>query len=221
MNTSRKLISCIPIGWRRVARSVRKAVRYHYRYMRLRLAVRSGLPLKIIVGAAETWQSGWYSTNEQWLDITNPCSWARIFKSRALISHVVAEHVFEHLTEQEAARALMLISKHMIRHGRIRIAVPDGYNPNTEYIRHVGINGLGDDAGDHKQLLNVESLSKLLIGSGFDISIIEGYDAGGILIKNEWCQDDGFVIRSRQNDIYRSWSFPDASTSLIIDGVLV
>ena len=109
--------------------------------------------------------------------------------------------------------------KHLVVGGRIRIAVPDGFNPNPDYIRHVSVNGIGDDATDHKQLLNFDTLSDMLIRSGCDIEHIEGYQSNGKLLVKKWSLSDGFIRRSRQNKTDNSWNFPDASTSLIVDGI--
>lgn len=175
--------------------------------------------MKIIVGAAETWQPGWYSTNEQWLDITREKDWQAVFKGKRLITHVVAEHVFEHLTPGQSRTALTLIAAHLVDGGRVRIAVPDGYHPDEDYLRHVGIGGIGDDAADHKQLLTVDSLSALLTEAGFRPHHIEGYDAGGTLVARGWSAEDGHIRRSRVNSLNSPWSFVDADTSLIVDGV--
>ena len=72
---------------------------------------KQGRANKIIVGAAETHQSGWHSTNEQWLDITKRKDWEKIFENKGRIKSIVAEHVFEHLTEEESKTALALILK--------------------------------------------------------------------------------------------------------------
>ena len=95
--------------------------------------------MNIILGAAETAQKGWYSTNEQWLNITKEGDWKRIFRGESLLWRVVAEHVFEHLSAEEAGLALKYVYQHMRSGGKIRIAVPDGYHPNREYLLHVGI----------------------------------------------------------------------------------
>ena len=137
--------------------------------------------MRIIVGAAETYQAGWFSTNEQWLDITKKADWESVFPVKGNVTHVLAEHVFEHLTAEEAAKALSFIFETLAPMGRVRIAVPDGFNPDPEYIRHVGINGIGADASDHKQLLNKVSLQKLLSTAGFQIEFLEGYDEEGKL----------------------------------------
>lgn len=213
----------LPPGLKKPVRKSLKFIRYTYRRAMITIPVLQGQPIRIILGAAETYQDGWYSTNEQWLDITRTDHWRNVFKCKKLLTHMVAEHVFEHLSYEECQRTLKNISDHMEKGGRIRIAVPDGYNPDPEYLRHVGIAGIGDDAADHKQLLNVDILSGLLQEAGFEVSHLEGYTKTGELIKKPYLKEDGFIWRSRVNhavqDNKKPWSFPDAQTSLIVDGV--
>lgn len=175
--------------------------------------------MKIIVGAAETHQKGWLATNEQWLDITKEEDWYRYFKDEKRISHIVAEHVFEHLTLEEAKAALVNMSKRLTHDGRIRIAVPDGYNPDKVYIEHVDIGGVGDDASDHKQLLNIDIIRKIMLDCELTPNHIEGYTRDGQLVQQIWLAQDGFIQRSRQNKLVKKWQFPDAATSLIVDGM--
>lgn len=196
----------------------RKHLRYNARKYILKLAIKRNTELKIILGAAETYQEGWLSTNEQWLDITNKNHWVEHFGEKKLISRMVAEHVFEHLTDDEVSKALKNIKRHLVDGGKIRIAVPDGYNPNPDYIRHVCIGGIGDDARDHKQLFNIDSLSRLMINAGLKVEHVEGYKQNGELIQNQWLKEDGFILRSRQNNSLESWNFEDATSSLIVDG---
>ncbi len=198
-----------------------KTVKYRWRRYRIIAAVARGDPLRIIVGAAETWQEGWYATNEDWLDITSARDWHAVFKGKRIITHVLAEHVFEHLSYEECRVALGHIRGHMKAGGRIRVAVPDGYHPDGNYLSHVGIGGIGDDAADHKQLLTVDTLSALMLEAGFRPHHVEGYDSHGSLIRNEYSADDGFVHRSRANAAPgdgNAWGFVDADTSLIVDG---
>lgn len=199
-----------------------KAVKYNYRKAVIKKVLKNEGELKIIVGAAETYQEGWYSTNEQWLDITRDDHWKNIFSRKVCLTHVVAEHVFEHLTYEEAGRSLSYIYDHMLSGGRVRIAVPDGYNPNPVYLKHVGICGIGDDAADHKQLLNVEVLSRLLEAAGFKANHLEGYNAEGALVQADYSTQNGYVMRSRMHnndEVKPKWAFPDAETSLIVEGV--
>lgn len=210
----------LPIAVRRLIRLVVKSIRYRWRLILIRRAIKKNDTLKIILGAAETSQQGWYSTNEQWLDIAKSDDWDRIFNNRHIVTNMVAEHVFEHLTTEDVRSALGNIRKHLIEGGRLRIAVPDGYNPSAEYIEHVKVAGCGDDAADHKQLFNIDTISEFLKDAGFQqVQIIEGYDAGGNLIAKEWGKQDGYIRRSRQNPREHNWSFPDACTSLIVDAL--
>ena len=212
----------LPVWLKAPMRCTIKAVKYRWRRYRITAPVSRGDSLKIIVGAAETWQEGWYTTNEDWLDITSAEDWRTVFKGKRIITHVLAEHVFEHLTHDECRIALTHINGHMNKGGRIRVAVPDGYHPDSDYLRHVGIGGIGDDAADHRQLLTVDTLSALMTETGFRPHHIEGYDSDGRLVQKEYSAEDGFIYRSRENETPESrkqWGFVDADTSLIVDGI--
>ena len=132
--------------------------------------------------------------------------------------------MFEHLTKEQTEIALRQIHKHMIPNGTIRIAVPDGNNPNKDYIKHVRIKGIGADAADHKQLLTFESLKQSLQLAGFTVNLVEGYTKDGALIQNVPDARLGDIRRTRSKNANAhtadaaGWSFPDANTSLIVDG---
>ena len=110
----------------------------------------------------------------------------------------------------------------MKKNAKIRIAVPDGYNPDRTYIKNVCINGIGDDAQDHKQLLNKDILFEILNKSNFKPILVEGYDKNKNLTSKKFSNDEGFIRRSRQNkdiNLEKIWGFKDSKTSLIVDGV--
>ena len=65
---------------------VRKFLRYSLRKRRLETAIRENSTIKIIVGAAETYQSGWFATNEQWLDITKESHWRNLFNGKKILA---------------------------------------------------------------------------------------------------------------------------------------
>ena len=98
----------IPRSLKAPARRAVKTVKYRWRRHRIAAPVSHGEPLRIIVGAAETWQTGWYSTNEDWLDITSAEDWQAVFKGKPILTHVLAEHVLEHLTHDECRTALSI-----------------------------------------------------------------------------------------------------------------
>jgi predicted SAM-dependent methyltransferase len=219
----RALKSIVPSGMRHQLRLAQKRIVYFSRRQCIRIPVAAGKSMKVIVGAAMTHQAGWYATNEQWLDITQAGDWQRVFRGKALLTNLLAEHVFEHLTPDETRRTLHNIARHMAPGGRVRIAVPDGYHPDPTYIRHVGIAGIGADAEDHKQLLNSDSLQQYLEDAGFQADLQEGYRRDGELVQKALQVDDGAVIRSRSNGHTMAgragWEFVDANTSLVIDGI--
>jgi predicted SAM-dependent methyltransferase len=224
-NVMRNMLKvAVPGDVRRQLRQMQKILVYFARRQSLRMPVAADRPIKIIVGAAMTHQDGWYSTNEQWLDIAREAHWQQVFQGKALLSHLLAEHVFEHLTAEETRRALALVVRHMRTSGRIRIAVPDGYHPDPTYLRHVGIAGIGADAEDHKQLLTSDSLMAYLHEAGFAPELKEGYRSDGTLVQLPLDADAGVVMRSRGNERTRAgragWDFVDANTSLVVDGTL-
>ncbi len=174
----------------------------------------------LILGAALTNQKGWFSTNEDWLDICKEDHWNRLFNSQKRVKRVLAEHVFEHLTVVEMRNSLKLIFENMVEGGSLRIAVPDGNNPNQEYRKNCGINGIGADASDHKQFLTYEFLSREVEKIGFQNILVEGYLKNKELVSKHVNDTLGRVIRSRSNEVNLSkkgWDFHDSNTSLIID----
>jgi len=198
-----------------------KYILYNFRYIILKYSVFKNNDLKIILGAATTSQKGWLSTNEQWFDIRYEKNWEKLFKKKNILSNILAEHVFEHLTYEELDSALSHANHYLKKGGKLRIAVPDGYNPSEEYIKNVNINGIGADAQDHKQLLNFDILNKLLIRNNFSCNILEGYK-NNELIQNKFNDFDGFIIRTRKRkniNLDPDWFFEDSGTSLIVDAI--
>ena len=196
---------------------------YKYRFIKLKIYLKlSNENVNLILGAALTKQKGWFSTNEEWFNIVRQSHWRRLFNSRKKrVERVLAEHVFEHLTLDEMRKALNLIYKHMVYGGSLRIAVPDGNNPNEEYRDHCGIKGIGADASDHKQFITFELLSYEVEKIGFKCQLKEGYLKNKKLISTPLNRNLGEVIRSRSNKIAlkdkKGWGFVDANSSLIVD----
>ena len=213
---------CIP---KKIRISIRIAIKFFYykfRYIKIKIYLKfTKNNINLIVGAALTTQRDWFSTNEEWLDVTNANHWNRLFNREKRIERILSEHVFEHLTINEMRVALRLIYDHMILGGTLRIAVPDGNHPSDIYRKHCGINGIGADANDHKQFLTFEKLSLEAEKCGFQCYLIEGYKANKKLVKKYFNNDRGRVIRTRNNLLEEEnkdgWYFEDANTSLIID----
>jgi predicted SAM-dependent methyltransferase len=113
---------------------------------------------------------------------------------------------------------LALAFRHLKPGGCFRFAVPDGYNPDKDYIEAVKVNGTGPDAADHKVLYTIDTLQPVLEAAGFEVRPLEYSDAAGAFHAADWSDDNGRVIRSRR---YDSRNTPTAIrySSLIVDAL--
>ena len=218
----RRIYSHLPFNFRFNVRRLFKFFLYKFRFLNLKIAILFKKDIKLILGAALTNQKGWYSSNEEWLDISNSFHWQRLFSKKRNLSNALAEHVFEHLTVKEMEKTIILIHKYLKKQGTLRIAVPDGNHPDREYREYTGINGIGPDASDHKQFIKYEFIKELLESKGFKCNLIEGFLSDGRLVKNKIKNELGFINRSRSNKKFivpKEWNFKDSNTSLIIDAI--
>lgn len=172
--------------------------------------------VNVVVGASGCRRRGWITSEQEFLDLLREEHWKRVFRWRK-IDRLLAEHVFEHLSIEEAGVALRICHKYMKKGGRFRIAVPDGYSPNKEYIESVEPGGTGVGSDDHKTLFNVDSLESLLTAAGFFVSRLEYFNANGEFQQKTWSSDDGMITRSRAFDP-RNSAQQIRYTSLILDG---
>jgi predicted SAM-dependent methyltransferase len=182
---------------------------------RLKHAVRSGEPLRIVVGSGGIGQAGWIMTDREILDLLRPRDWQRFFEKNS-ISAIFAEHVWEHLTLAEGSAAATTCHDYLTPGGRLRIAVPDGFHPDPGYIEEVKVGGSGAGAADHKVLYNHQTLGSALAQVGFEIELLEYFDAAGEFHATDWNPDEGLVRRSRRFDP-RNHDGRLRYTSLIVD----
>jgi predicted SAM-dependent methyltransferase len=150
--------------------------------------------MKIIVGAQSTQQIGWTSLQKLDLDIRDERSWARMFQPNSLDA-VLAEHVLEHLTYAEAAEAARNCFRYLKPDGYFRIAVPDGFHPEPNYIAWVRPE-TGWNGDDHKFLFNYRNLTDLLSNAGFSVRLLEWFDENGTFHKQRWNYLNGAISRS-------------------------
>ncbi len=165
-----------------------------YRISKLKVLVQFR-PLRIVVGSAGIVQPGWIDTDIDQLNLLNDRDWQRYFRPDS-IEAILAEHVWEHLTEEEGALALTLCSKYLKPGGYLRIAVPDGYFPDPDYIRYVEPGGVGPGADDHKVLYNYQSLTTAARGAGLEVDLLEYFDEHGRFHYTAWDPREGMVHRS-------------------------
>jgi len=197
------------------------AMRNDYRHARQRDALKQALhklaAKKIIVGSASTQQEGWLSTNYPTLDLADDRTFAAL-TGTGTVANFLAEHVWEHLSPEDAARACGNCFAYLKPGGVLRIAVPDGLHTDADYIAQVKPGGYGPGADDHKVLYDYRTLSALLEQAGFKIRLLEWFDEQGRFHHEDWDAADGFVMRSTSND-QRNRENPTAYTSLIIDAI--
>lgn len=176
--------------------------------------------MKLIVGAGGTTQDGWISTEESQLDILNPKDFSKLLNGLLGFENVLAEHVLEHLTNSEISIALRNVNDYMVLGGRFRIAVPDGYHPDKDYIDYVKPKDSDVGTELHKVLLNYRILSLLLEEAGFETKLLEWWDENHVFHSNPWNEIDGRVDRCLANDARNNDGKPHY-TSLIVDAFKV
>ncbi len=174
--------------------------------------------LKIIIGSASTKQDGWISTNYPLLDLTNESTFSILFNKPESVSNFLAEHVWEHLSLDESAIACRNCFFFLKKGGRLRIAVPDGFHSDADYISQVKPGGYGPGAHDHKVLYNYQTLSAILKNTGFIVKQLEWFDENNCFHFEDWDVEDGMIMRSTRFDL-RNKKNLTAYTSLIIDAI--
>lgn len=182
------------------------------RRIKLRLQIAASSNLRVVIGAGETKYRDWISTDIQTLNLLNDSDWRSLF-NRNSISNLLAEHVWEHLSETQGLAGARNCFEYLKPGGRLRIAVPDGYSPDPKYIEHVNV---GRDG--HQVLYNYQSLGSLLEKAGFKIELLEYFDKNGAFHSTAWEEADGMVGRSIRFDSRNTVGKP-VYTSLIVDGI--
>jgi predicted SAM-dependent methyltransferase len=172
---------------------------------------------KVIIGAAGIPCPGWVETEQHLLDVNERSSFLQYWRP-ASISAFLAEHVWEHLEEESAEIANRNCFEFLEPGGWLRLAVPDGFKPDPEYVDWVRPGGTGPGAEDHKILYNYKMLRAKLERSGFRVVLLEYWDENGDFHFQDWSSADGHVRRSRRYDP-RNQNRPLVYTSLIADAI--
>jgi predicted SAM-dependent methyltransferase len=170
---------------------------------------------RIVVGSAGIFPPGWVPTDIEFLNLLRPADWEQFFAGRQLAA-ILAEHVWEHLKPADGASAAATCFKYLRPGGRLRLAVPDGFNPDPTYREWVRPGGSGPGGDDHKILYTHESLREVLESAGFEVDLLEYFDAGGQFHFTDWDPADGMIHRSRRFD-ERNRDGRLGYTSLIVD----
>ena len=171
--------------------------------------------VKIVIGSGGLEVKGWILTDLPVLDVLNVSHWQEIFPITS-IDRVLAEHVFEHLTDEQFKQFLHNIRPYLAPNGRVRVAVPDGFHSSPAYIDYVRPGGSGAGADDHKILYTYKIMSDLLDECNYQYQFLEYFDENGQFHQSEWHVEDGLIRRSADHD-RRNKDAPLSYTSLIVD----
>ena len=201
-----------------ILKQVRRSFLLIYKMIKLKIYLIFNIKrLNIILGAGNTKFKNWISTDYPVVDITDSLTLANYFEPSS-IDALLAEHVWEHLSEQDAFIGITNCFRLLKSGGYFRIAVPDGFHCDQEYIDNVRPGGKGAGADDHKILYNYKILSKLLLKVGFKVKLLEWFDEKGEFHFENWSESDGLITRSTRFDM-RNKIHPTQYTSLIVDAI--
>ncbi len=185
------------------------------KYISWQYYLRTAKEIKIVVGAGKTKYKGWFNTDIDTLDVTNEKDFIKYFSEKK-IKKILAEHVLEHLADIELELMVKNFYKYSEKNVNIRIAVPDGFHADADYIERVKPGGTGDGAYDHKHLFNYITLSSIFKKYGFVSTPIEYWDEYGKFCTTYKNDENGFITRSFINDERNKNGKPNY-VSLIID----
>lgn len=195
-------------------RGIRTAGRTAFGPGYLRRQVKNVAPLRIVIGSSGVYEQGWIPTNIEYLNLLDESHWQRAL-SEDSVDAILAEHVWEHLTPEQGESAAQRCFRYLKPGGYLRVAVPDGYHPNPQYIDWVKVDGVGPGADDHKVLYTYETFRDLFERVGFNVNLLEYHDAEGKFHRNPWDVTAGKIHRVEGRD-FKSGDFPGYS-SIILD----
>jgi predicted SAM-dependent methyltransferase len=198
-----------------VALGVRRLFRKTVISRQVKQRLRTASVRRIIVGSSGVTVQGWIGTDVDYLDLLKESDWRNFFEPDS-INAILAEHVWEHLTGEQGFRAAAICFKYMRSGGYMRVAVPDGMHPDPDYIERVRVDGWGEGAHDHKVLYTHETLRRVFETAGFQVRLLEYFDAAGVFHQEQWSRDAGMIHRSLRFD-ERNVDGKPRYTSVILD----
>ena len=172
---------------------------------------------KLVIGCGRKKYDGWINTGIKEINLLDKTTFDEFGVTKNSLTHILAEHVWEHLTYEEGILAAKNCKEYLKDNGRLRIAVPDGFHPDYKYINSVKPGGTGLSAKQHKILYNYRLLLDVFIDAGFySFDLLEFWDEKKEFHFMLWKPEDGFIKRSKRFDS-RNKIKQLSYTSLIID----
>ena len=159
----------------------------------------------------------WFATDIDTLNLTKEKHWKELLLFLKL-DNIMAEHVWEHLNDTDTKLANTNCFKYLKKNGVLRLAVPDGFHPDKDYIDYVRPGGTGMGSDDHKILYTYKTMKDKLEAVGFKVVLLEYWDESGNFHFVDWNDGNGRISRSRRYD-ERNSSGKLNYTSLIVDAI--
>ena len=184
---------------------------------RAKMLIEGSSRKRIVVGAAGICAPGWIRTEFEYLDLLALPDWERLVKPESLDA-ILAEHVWEHLSADDAHVAARTCFRYLRPGGYLRVAVPDGLHPDPRYIDSVKVGGNGAGADDHKVLYRYDTFAAVFEAAGFRVGHYEHFDESGHFHFREWDPRDGMIWRSMRFDD-RNRDGNSNYTSIILDAI--
>ncbi len=160
------------------------------------------LCMRIIIGAGKTRQGGWAALQEDELDLLNRKSFESFFGEKRAEA-MMAEHVWEHMTEEEGVIAAKNCFDYLKDGGYLRVAVPDANFRNDEYQNMVQVGGPGPKdhpAYSHRIVYDYKVFVSIFKRAGFEVELLEWCDEQGDFHYQYWNEQDGKIGRSYRFD---------------------
>lgn len=162
--------------------------------------------MKIILGARTTDFDGWIPTQQEQLDLISRTSFVKYFGNKKA-DVFLCEHVFEHISPEDAVNAATNCYDFLSDGGYIRVAVPDVNFRNEWYHNYCKVGGDGNPASpsyDHKVFYDYKSLKSVFEQAGFEVELLEYCDENGTFHYKYWNDADGHIGRSYRFDTRNS-----------------
>jgi predicted SAM-dependent methyltransferase len=162
--------------------------------------------MNLILGAGKTSFNGWISTQETELNLLNRQDFENQYKAES-IDAMLAEHVWEHMTEEEGVIAAKNCYDFIKCGGYLRCAVPDANFRNVKYQQMVQVGGPGPidhSAFSHKIVYDYKRFKNVFEKVGFEVELLEYCDEDGNFHYMYWNENDGKIGRSFRFDTRNS-----------------
>ncbi|MHB1954655.1 MAG: class I SAM-dependent methyltransferase [Sulfobacillus sp.] len=183
----------------------------------------NGSDIRVAIGSGDYAHNNphWLHTREDELNLLRRDDWLRRFGVGSL-SAILAEHVWEHLTQDEGLTAARICHEFLKPGGYVRCAVPDGYFPNTAYQHMAQVGGPpgipNHPAASHKVVYNYRTLSNVFARAGFRVLLLEYSDESGAFHSTDWDPAQGLIYRTLRYD-HRNQNGQLGFASLLLDAV--